>query len=208
MAEQKVMVVLGITGPTGAGKTTALREVERLGGAVIDCDQVYHSMLASDIALQDELEELFGPLRGADGAIDRKKLGAIVFEDAEKLRQLNAIAQMATVEKTWALLEEYRSRGRELVAVDAIGLLESPLKDLCRATVAVLAPPEVRVKRIMNREGISEAYAWSRVRAQKPESYFRERCGYVLVNDCAGPEEFGARARALFQRILDDSKEV
>ena len=201
------MVVLGITGPTGAGKTTALREVERLGGAVIDCDQVYHSMLASDITLQDELEELFGPLRGADGAIDRKKLGAIVFEDAEKLRQLNAIAQTATVEKTWALLEEYRSRGRELVAVDAIALLESGLKDLCQATVAVLAPPEVRVERIMAREGISEDYAWARVRAQKPDDYFIGGCDYTLWNDCAGPEEFGARVRALLEKLFAD-KEV
>ena len=202
------MVVLGITGPTGAGKTTALREVERLGGAVIDCDQVYHSMLASDIALQNKLEELFGPLRGADGAIDRKKLGTIVFGDPSKLELLNSVAQKAAADRTWELLEACREQGRTLAAIDAIALLESPLKDLCRATVAVLAPPEVRVKRIMNREGISEAYAWSRVRAQKPESYFRERCGYVLVNDCAGPEEFGARARTLFQRILDDSKEV
>ena len=95
-----VTKIIGITGPTGAGKTTALNEVEKLGGAVIDCDAVYHELLESDIALQSELEELFGPLRGEDRAIDRKKLGTIVFGDPEKLELLNTVAQRATVAKT------------------------------------------------------------------------------------------------------------
>ena len=94
------MKIIGITGPTGAGKTTALREVEALGGAVIDCDAVYHQLLESDLALQNKLEAEFGPLRGEDGAIDRKKLGSLVFGDPEKLQRLNAIAQRATVERT------------------------------------------------------------------------------------------------------------
>ena len=202
------MVILGITGPTGAGKTTALRVVEQLGGAVIDCDAVYHELLESDIALQSKLKELFGPLRGEDGAIDRKKLGTIVFGDPEKLELLNSVAQTATVERTRRLLEEYRDQGKPLAAVDAIALLESGLKDLCQATIGVIAPPEVRVERIMAREGISREYAWARVRAQKPEGYFRAYCDHVLVNDCAGPEEFGARVRALLDQILNQTEEV
>ena len=66
------MTVIGITGPTGAGKTTGLKEIEALGGAVIDCDAVYHEMLESDRALQESLERAFGPLRDGQGAIDRK----------------------------------------------------------------------------------------------------------------------------------------
>ena len=196
------MTIIGITGPTGAGKTTALREIERLGGAVIDCDGVYHELLERDTALQQELERAFGPLRDGQGKIDRKKLGTIVFGDPEKLEQLNAIAQTATVERTRQLLEAYRAQGRELVAIDAIALLESALKKLCHATIAVIAPPEVRVQRIMAREGISQAYAWSRVRAQKGDDYFTQGCGYTLYNDCAGPEEFALRARALVESIL------
>ena len=203
-----VTKIIGITGPTGAGKTTALHEVERLGGAVIDCDQVYHELLESDIALQNKLEELFGPLRGTDGAIDRKKLGTIVFGDPEKLALLNTVTQKATVERTRELIQACERRGSPLAAIDAIALLESGLKPMCHATVAVIAPPEVRVGRIMAREGISEDYAWARVRAQKPESYFREHCDHVLVNDCASPEEFGARARALLEQILNQTKEV
>lgn len=198
------MTIIGITGPTGAGKTTALREIEKLGGAVIDCDAVYHDLLESNFALQKKLEDTFGPLRDENGAIDRKKLGSIVFGDPEKLEQLNAIAQTATVERTRQLLEEYRSKGRTLVAIDAIALLESPLAKLCDATIAVIAPPEVRVQRIMAREGISEEYAWSRVKAQKGDDYFTQGCGYTLYNDCAQAEDFARQARTLVELILKE----
>lgn len=196
------MIIIGITGPTGAGKTTALGEVKKLGGAVIDCDAVYHDLLESDNTLQDRLEQEFGDIRDDSGAVDRKKLGTIVFGDPEKLERLNAIAQRATVDRTRLLLEECRAKGMPLAAVDAIGLLESGLGELCHATVAVVAPPEVRVARIMAREGISQDYAWSRVRAQKPDSYFTGGCGYTLNNDCATGAEFAARARALLESIL------
>ena len=197
------MTVLGITGPTGAGKTTALREVEQLGGAVIDCDAVYHEMLERDTALQNALEKEFGPLRDESGSIDRKKLGAVVFHDPEKLERLNAIAWRAVTDRVRALLEEYREQGRPLAAVDAIALLESPLIELCQLTVAVLAPPEVRVRRIMAREGISEDYAWARVKAQKPDGYFIQNCDRVLVNDCASAEEFAGLVRKKLEELFE-----
>ena len=195
------MTVIGITGPTGAGKTTLLREVEKLGGGVIDCDAVYHELLNSDTALQDRLEKEFGPLRDEAGAIDRKKLGAVVFHDVEKLETLNAIAWEAVVARTGVLVEEFRKQGRALAAIDAIALLECPAKELCQLTVAVLAPPEVRVRRIMARESISKEYAWARVKAQKPDEYFFQNCDYTLINDCSSAEEFAQKAREFLRKI-------
>lgn len=196
------MVILGITGPTGAGKTTLLREVERLGGAVVDCDAVYHEMLKSDIPLQDMLEREFGPLRDGTGAIDRKKLGGIVFGDPEKLEALNAIAWRGITDRVRGILEAWEQQGRALAAIDAIALAESPLKKLCQLTVAVLAPPEVRVGRIMAREGISETYAWARVKAQRPDEYFIQNCDYTLVNDLSAAEEFSQKAREFLKEVL------
>lgn len=196
------MIVLGITGPTGAGKTTLLREVEKLGGAVIDCDAVYHELLEGDITLQTALEREFGPLRDRAGAIDRKKLGTIVFGDPERLARLNAIAWEAVVTHTRALIEAYREQGRGLTAVDAIALLECPLKELCQLTVAVLAPPEVRVRRIMAREGISEEYAWSRVRAQRPDEYFMQNCDYTLINDASTAEGFSQKVQRFLKEVI------
>lgn len=198
------MRVIGITGPTGAGKTTLLREVERLGGAVIDCDLVYHQLLKSDTALQEKLEKEFGEIRDDSGGIDRKKLGALVFSDPEKLECLNRIAQLATVNKSRQVLEQLRAQGTALAAIDAIALLESSLHGLCDVTVAVVAPREVRVERIMAREGISKEYAWSRVLAQKPEHYFTNGCDYTLVNDCSSAEEFSKKAAALLNAIIGE----
>ena len=179
------MTILGITGPTGAGKTTLLREVGALGGAVIDCDAVYHEMLEQDAALRSELEAAFGPLRDGSGRIDRKRLGAVVFSDPDRI-----------------LLADCERQGKQLAAVDAIALLEGSIKELCQLTVAVLAPPEVRVRRIMAREGISEAYAWSRVNAQKPDEYFIQNCDYTLINDCSSAEEFSQKARDFLKEVL------
>ena len=196
------MTVLGITGPTGAGKTTLLGQVEGLGGAVIDCDRVYHGLLECDTALQDRLESAFGPLRDGRGSIDRKRLGAVVFHDPKQLGRLNAIAWGTVTDRVRALLAECRAQGRTLAAVDAAALLESPLKELCQLTVAVLAPPEVRVDRIVAREGISQSYAWARVKAQKPDGYFSRNCDYTLINDCPTAEEFSRKAQEFLQEVL------
>ena len=199
------MTILGITGPTGAGKTTLLREVGALGGAVIDCDAVYHEMLEQDAALRSELEAAFGPLRDGSGRIDRKRLGAVVFSDPDKLELLNNIAWTAVADQVRILLADCERQGKQLAAVDAIALLEGSIKELCQLTVAVLAPPEVRVKRIMVREGISEDYAWARVKAQKPDEYFMENCDYVLMNDCASAEEFARKAQEFLEPIYTQS---
>lgn len=194
------MRIIGITGPTGAGKTTALKVLEELGGAVIDCDEVYHNMLPSDKALQSSLCQTFGDILDEKNQIDRKKLGSIVFHASEKLALLNQITQQAICAKVQVLLEQ--NSNAPVIAIDAIGLLESPLVGLCDTTLAVLAPQETRVERIMLREGISEEYAWSRVRAQKPDAYFTQGCKHILVNDCASAEEFAALAKDKLRELM------
>lgn len=197
------MITIGITGPTGAGKTTALRELEGLGGAIIDCDAVYHGILNSDPDLQRVLEAEFGPLKGEQGEIDRKKLGAVVFRDPTALERLNAIVYPVIGRAVDRLLKQAEEEGKPAAAVDGITIIESGLSKRCDTTVAVLAPVEERVRRICLREGISEDYAMARVTAQKQDDYFRANCEHILMNDCAGPEEFALRARALFEQILN-----
>lgn len=197
------MTIIGITGPTGAGKTTALQELEKLGGAIIDCDAVYHKILESNIALQNELERTFGPLKDEYGAFDRKKLGSVVFRDPQALEQLNSIVYPHIGRAVEMRLEQARLEGKRCAAVDGITLIESGLGARCDTTLAVLAPVEERVRRICMREGISEEYARARVSAQKQDDYFRANCEHILMNDCAGLEEFAQRARKLFHQILN-----
>ena len=159
-------------------------------------------MLKSDIALQDELEERFGPLKGENGGFDRKKLGAVVFRDPDALQALNAIVYPHIGRAVDARLEQARRDGAKAAAVDGITLIESGLAARCDTTVAILAPAEERVRRICLREGISEEYARARVAAQKTEDYFRANCEHILVNDGPGAAQFARQARDLFQQIL------
>lgn len=196
------MKVIGITGPTGAGKTTALGVLEQMGCAIIDCDAVYHSLLKTDHTLQEELQQQFGPLTDPQGDFDRKRLGSVVFHDPAALERLNAIVYPHIGRAVEQLLEQARQQGVPGAAVDGITIFESGLAARCDITVAVVAPVEERVRRICLREGISRDYAMARVGAQNTQEWFEEHCDHMLVNDCASAEQFACRARDLFERLL------
>ena len=189
-------MILGITGGTGCGKTTLLKEIENRGGLVLDCDAVYHELLTRDDALLNAIEARF-PGVVVDKKLERKKLGAIVFADESALRDLNAITHGAIKAEIVRRLAENPA----LAAVDAIALFEGGLAELCDATVAVCAPEESRVERLMARDGIPEAYARSRIRAQKSEDWFRSMCGYTLYND-GTQEEFRRKCGEFLDSIL------
>ena len=189
---------IGITGPTGAGKTTALQALGQLGAHIIDADAVYHRLLAESGELRAALVHRFGPsILDAGGQVDRKALGRAVFGDPAALEDLNAITHRFVLADIRKQMEEAQRQGRPAVAVDAIALVESGLGAECDAVVAVLAPLETRIRRIMAREGISEDYARRRALAQKGDDFFRAYCDHVLEN---GPEE---SREAFAQRALD-----
>ena len=171
-------MIIGITGGTGCGKTTLLNLIAARGGLILDCDAIYHELLISDKAMLEAIENRF-PGVIENGALNRKKLGAIVFADENALLDLNRITHAAVKTEVLRRLED----APKLAAIDAIGLFEGNLAPLCDVTVAVTAPEEARVKRLMLRDGISEDYARSRIRAQHREDWFRERCDYVLSNN-------------------------
>lgn len=171
-------MILGITGGSGSGKTTLLRLVQEKGGTVLDCDAIYHVQLKTNTAMLAAIETRF-PGTVKNGELDRKALGAIVFADEAALRDLNAITHKAVKEK----VEHALSKNPGLAAIDAIGLFEGGLAPLCDATVAITAPVEDRVRRLMARDGVSESYARLRIGAQHSDDWFHAHCGYVLEND-------------------------
>ena len=213
------MFVIGITGPTGAGKTTALRVLERMGGQVYDCDAIYHEMLASDGELLGRIEAAF-PGAVKDYTLDRKALGARVFADPEGLQRLTDITQPLVMRR---VLERIRASGdpssvtsvdtgdtlprgerlyrEDLFVIDAIGLFESGLGAECDLTVAVVADPEIRLRRLMARDGITEDYARSRIAAQKPAEWYASQADVILENNDTA-DSFAKKCESVFSQML------
>ena len=171
-------MIIGITGGSGCGKTTLLNLIREKGGLILDCDAIYHQLLNTPGEMTARLEDRF-PQAFDGGKLDRKKLGSIVFADPEALKELNAITHGAVKQEVLRALETRPN----VAAIDAIALFEGHLAELCDVTVAVTAPEEDRVRRLMVRDGITEAYARKRISAQHPECWFRDHCDYVLENN-------------------------
>ena len=176
-------MIIGITGGTGCGKTTFLKAVEAAGGVVLDCDAIYHGLLKTEPTLLSAIDARF-PGTVENGVLDRKKLGAIVFNDKAALADLNKIAHGAVKQEVMKLL----TPTPQLAAIDAIGLFEGGLAELCDLTVAVTAPLEARVQRLMARDGITEDYARSRITAQRTTEEFKELCDHYLENDATAAD--------------------
>lgn len=170
-------MILGITGGSGCGKTTLLRQVQALGGLVLDCDEIYHRLLKEDQSLLRAIEARF-PGSVAEGTLLRKELGRLVFSDPQALQDLGRITHAAVKQEVLRLLESKPT----LAAIDAIALFEGGLGELCDLTVAVTAPREDRIRRLMVRDGISREYAEKRLDAQHSDTWFREHCDFLLEN--------------------------
>lgn len=196
------LVIIGVTGGTGCGKTTALNVLEGLGALVVDCDAVYHELTRSSREMKEELTERFGPVYNGD-ELDRKALGNVVFSDGTALSDLNRITHKYVNNEVERRLLDWAKRGGKYAAIDAIALLESGIAPRCRTTVGIIAPTEDRVKRLMLREGITGEYARMRIEAQKSNEYFEENCGHVINND-GTYEQFQDKCEKLFGKLLKE----
>ena len=197
-------VVLGFTGGTGAGKTSALKAVEDLGGTVIDCDAVYHEMLETHEPMRNGINAAFPGVFDAEGHLDRKKLGQEVFAKKDRLAKLNSVVYQYLVPE---LERRVTSTGAGLYAIDAINLIEAGLDQLCDRTIAVTAPAELRVRRIMVRDNITEQYARLRISAQKPDEFYRSKCDVELSNSAETPEAFRAEAKIILSKLIESLRE-
>ena len=184
------MDVLGITGPSGCGKTIALDVFRKVCGEdeclCVDCDVLYHRLLETEENMIAELNAMFPEAAemSEDGhaGVNRQKLGNVVFREPEKLKLLNELTHHYIVDALKRLIREHAMNGGKTVIIDASELAASGAADLCDTTLAILAPFENRLDRIMERDHLTREQAELRLRAQHDDSYYREHVSYILEN--------------------------
>ena len=195
------MLIIGLTGPSGSGKGVVASIFARYGVPSIDTDAVYHDLLIPPSPCLCELTQRFGTgILNHDGTLNRKALAAVVFaegHDAE-LRDLNRIAHYHVLAVVRQRLTAYHVDGMPAVLVDAPQLFESEFNNECDRILAVLAPREARLARIMKRDGLSSEAANARLAAQKSDEFFTLHSHDVIFND--GSE---ADLELDVQRLLD-----
>ena len=178
------MKIIGLTGPTGAGKSTAARWFAARGCAVIDCDALAREVVQVGSPVLDALAAAFSSaVLSPDGSLDRAALARLAFADAAATARLNSITHPAILALVRERVEQARREGRPAAVVDAPLLYESGFDAACDAVVAVLADRAVRMARIMARDGIDEAAATARMAAQRDDAYYIGRGAVAVYND-------------------------
>jgi len=198
------MYIVGITGGTGSGKTTAMQALQSFGAIMLDCDKIYHDLLLNNTDMKAEIEARFDNV-STDGNIDRKKLGEIVWNDPASLHDLNNIThKYISSEVEWRIIS-FKAQGGDLAAIDAIALIESGQKNKCDIVIGIIAPAEKRLARIMERDGLTKELAQMRLDAQQPDSFYRENCDHILENIYETQNIFEDKCKEFFSKILKNN---
>ncbi len=175
--------VIGITGGSGCGKSYISKKLRERGFGVIDADVSARIVMEKGHPCLAETAAYFGEQILKSGELDRKKLAEIVFSDEESLKKLNEITHKYILSDIYDKIEKQNC---ETVFVDGAVLIESGIE--CDMMIGVLADKEVRKSRIMNRDGLSEPEADRRIGAQAEDSFYIDRCDFVLYNNGSEPD--------------------
>lgn len=199
--------VIGLTGPTGAGKSTVAAAFRELGCAVVDADVLAREAVQDPECLEALCREFGSDIMSADGALDRHLLAKRAFSSPERTERLNQITHPAITKESVRRIGELRKGGAKAVILDAPLLFESGADSLCNTTIAVTAPPETRLKRIMRRDGITEEAARERMSVQSPNEFYEKRAGYVF-DGCTEYHALLGDAARLLKQILGEENEA
>lgn len=196
------MKLIGLTGTSGSGKGYVAELFAAEGILSIDTDAIVHSLYRENALCIEELEKTFGSLQNEQGEIDRKKLAAIVFADPEKLKLLNAIVHRFVKAEVFAICQTEEKRGTKFLLLDAPQLFEAGMESLCHRIVAVVAPREVRIERIMERDQIDRVRIEERLRNQHTDEFFEQHADYVIYND--GKHAVSEQVKSIIRELQYD----
>ncbi len=177
-------IVLGLTGQTGAGKSTLCRYLNQKGCSIIDADQVARSVVEKGSAcIADVILEFGIEYLNMDGSLNRRKLGETVFTNKAKLKKLNDIMFPYIVNSIRDKIQQAKEEQEGVIILDAPTLFESGCDKFCDKVLSVVAGSELRCQRIMERDGLSEEEAQHRISAQHNEDFYTEKSWFVIQNN-------------------------
>lgn len=183
---------VGLTGPTGAGKSYVCEIFRQKGFKIIDCDKIAHELTAKNAPILAELASEFGEDIVKNGELDRKLLASRAFDTKEHTKKLNSIFHPAIAEKC-------KEEAQGLTVLDASQLFEANMQNDCYKVIGVLADEDVRIKRIIARDNITEQQAKLRMSAQFDNDYFIDNCDYIIYNN---GEDIAAQTDNILEVIL------
>ena len=199
--------VIGLTGHTGAGKSTVRKLLKAKGAAVIDADFVAHEVADNNLScLTDIVEHFSCMVLDEKGKLNRRALGRIVFSDRKKLALLNKIMFPYIVSAIKGQVTAYEQAGAQIIVIDGATLIESGCAKMCSVLVSVTADEETRLTRIIHRDGISKRDAVRRVSAQNPEEFYIKASDYVIKNN-GTPGDLERAAEKVLDEIERDKSE-
>jgi dephospho-CoA kinase len=175
------MVVLGVTGGSGTGKTTVSSMFAEYGAYVIDADIAARAVVEKGNPALAEIKKEFGSaIINSDGTLNRRALGDIVFAEPEKLKKLNDITHPYIADYIKKRLDQY-SGG--LALIDGAVLIESGIGSMCDYMCAVIAEHDTRMRRICERDKLTQEQAQARISAQKNDSFYIENADFIILNN-------------------------
>lgn len=178
------MIVIGLTGGSGSGKSTVAQIFESHNIFCINADEIYHDLTARRSRCLCELADEFGEgIISVNGALNREALREIVFSNAEKLQRLNTIAHYHVLNEIRNILLTAEKDGYSVAVVDAPQLFESGFNNECDIVVAVTTDVDVRLSRIMQRDALTRDEALRRIKNQFSDEFFRSHADYLIVNN-------------------------
>ena len=205
MTQNKKPFIIGLTGNSGSGKGAVGKILEKHGALVIDCDKVAHENMAKGGIAYDEIVSAFGrEILDKNGEIDRKILGGIVFNDKDKLDLLNSIAHSRIKQRVDEIIKD--NGQYNLIVIDAPLLYEARMMNMCNRTWLVTADEDIRLKRVMQRDGITEEKARERFRNQRDFFYIHDLFYPIIQNNYDNEAELEAEVVKYIDELMPKIK--
>lgn len=193
----------GLTGPTGSGKTTVTDILKNHRFEIVNADEIAHKALL-DTELISALKIAFGEgIINPDGSINRRETAKIAFNSKENTEILNSLTHPVILRLAVEEFERLSREGSKNIVFDAPTLFESGSDKLCQTIISVIAPENLRARRIMKRDNISEAEAIKRISAQKSEEFFRENSDFVIEND-GDIKALKAKTESIIKELINE----